>query len=455
MASSPAEHARLKRRSMTARALLLTVFCCVSGGPFGLESLVSESGPGLALLLIAIMPFVWALPDALTTAELAPAIPVEGGYVVWVRRAMGRFAGFLNAWWTWIYTLADAAIYPVLFTTYLFALLDGLYGLDLSQVHPLSHWAVSAGVVAVFTFINVRGTKLVGATSSVFALLIIAPFAVMVAIGLVRLGMVPRPITMPFLAEGKSATQALASGLGIVMWNYLGWDALSTIAEEVEEPQKAYPKAIFTGVPLVALVYLLPTAVGLLFFRDPGAWVEGAWPAIADSVGGRGLWFVVNLAGLISPIALFTASLLGSSRVPFVLAEEGFLPKALVAVHPRFGTPWRAILLCGVIYAVLAYQKFADLVSLNVMMYGAALILETTALLVLRVKEPDLPRPFKIPGGWPALGLIFVLPVSLVLLLAGLSVAEEGWQAQGLTVVAILSAPAVYGLVRLFERSRK
>ncbi|RYD39087.1 MAG: amino acid permease, partial [Verrucomicrobiaceae bacterium] len=102
----------MRKGSLNALTLALTVFCCVSGGPYGLEETIQNAGPGLGILLILIVPIVWALPDALMTAELASAIPEEGGYVVWVRRAMGPFWGFINAWWTWMYALIDATIYP-------------------------------------------------------------------------------------------------------------------------------------------------------------------------------------------------------------------------------------------------------------------------------------------------------------------------------------------------------
>lgn len=454
---SRSNHKRLKVGSMGVRALLLTVFCCVSGGPFGLEPLVGEAGPGLALVLILIIPVVWAIPDALTTAELAPAIPVEGGYVIWVRRAMGPFAGFLNAWWTWIYTLVDAAIYPAMFASYALSLAEATLGWKVRENDSLTPWALGAVVVVIFTTINIRGTKLVGKTSSLFAGLILLPFLLMVVVGLVRYGANPHPLNLPFLAEGKSMSQALSSGLGIVMWNYLGWDALSTIAEEVEDPAKAYPTAIFGGVPLVTLVYILPTLVGLMFFANPAKWQEGVWPEIAQAVGGDWLLWPMQVAALIAPVALFTASLLGSSRVPFVLAEERFLPKGLVEIHPKFGTPWRAIILCGVIYLVLITKTFSELVELNVIMYGAALVLETLALLVLRVKEPNLPRPFKVPGGWPVLILVFLLPVSMVFLLGILSFQEDmaspdGLQKQLPTMVGLASAPIVYFCVRLAQR---
>jgi len=441
---------------MSPRMLLLTVFCCVSGGPYGLEPLIRDAGPGLGLLLILLVPIFWALPDALTTAELATAIPEEGGYVVWVRRAMGPFWSFLNAWWTWLYALVDAALYPVMFTGYLGTLLDLGFGIKILEDdghHAVPRWAVAAVVVAFFTWLNIRGTKIVGKTSSAFAYVIIAPFVLMTLWGLWRIGVEHRSFVTTMAVSGKSTWTALGDGLSTVMWNYLGWDALSTIAEEVDDPAKAYPKAIFIGIPLVTLVYFLPTLVGVVFFPDISRWGENTWPEIAKAVGGQWLSLTVNIVGLISPIALFTASLLGSSRVPLVMAEAGFLPKALQDIHPRYGTPWKALLVCGAIYILLVNQSFHDLVDINVILYSAALILECGALLVLRWREPELLRPFKVPGGWPALIVVFLLPVAMVSLLVFVSMQEADERKKIFaTAIAVASGPVVYAGVMLWRR---
>jgi amino acid transporter len=447
-------HRLLKRRAMPGVALLFTVFCCVSGGPFGLESAVSAAGAGVAVLLIATLPFLWALPDALTSCELAPAIPVEGGYVIWVRRAMGPFAGFLNAWWTWIYTLVDASIYPVLFATYLGGFAENLFGSH-ALSGDMAQWLLAAAMISMFAWLNFRGTRVVGFTSVGLALAILLPFVLFVVIGAARWMSEPVSLQLSLPSSGEGMRSSLAAGLGIVMWNYLGWDALSTIAEEVEEPQKAYPRALLFGVGIVTLAYLLPTVVGLVFVPDESKWVDGAWPGIAATVGGSWLGYLVSIGAIISPIALFTASLLASSRVPLVLAEERFLPQKFSELHPRFGTPWVAILFSAAVFAVLATKTFQQLVTLNVIMYSCALVLETAALLVLRVREPQLHRPFRVPGGWPVLGLVFLLPVSMAAMLVVLSIAEEGWSAQALTFFAIGSGPLVYVGIRLFGSRRQ
>ena len=441
------------KRSLGTFALALSVFCVVSGGPFGLEETIHDAGPGLGVLLILLVPIFWALPDALTTAELAPAIPEEGGYVVWVRRAMGPFWGFVNGWWTWMYALVDATIYPVLFASYLSRLLATVAG-----VPPFGHalqWGTAVAVVAVFTALNVRGAGSVGRASVAFTGLIVVPFFLLAGIGLWRWTHDPRPMFSSFVPAGSTVRSALADGLGVVMWNYLGWDALSTVAGEVERPERAYPLALAVSLPLVVLVYLLPVLGTLPFVPDPALWAKDSWPDLARTVGGPWLGLAVNAAGLVSAAALFATSLLGSSRIPLVIAEMGFLPRGLLALHPRYGTPWRALLLCGAVYALMALQTFKSLVELNVILYGAALLLEIGSLLLLRVKEPSLVRPFRIPGGWPALALILLAPAAVIVTMAWTSVAEDGWAAQRLDLALLASGPLVFVAVGLAKRIKQ
>jgi amino acid transporter len=436
--------------------LVFTVFCCVSGGPYGLEPVVGEAGAGFGLLLILVIPFLWALPDALTTAEMAPMLPVEGGYIRWVQRALGPFAGFLNAWWTWLYNLVDAAIYPVLFATYLDSLLRLFGGPALSGTQQ---WAAGMAVIVFFGWLNIRGIRLVGLGSTVLAVLIMTPFAALVAAGLARAWAEGRPFEVGFLPEGKGLGGALAGGLAFVLWNYLGWDQLSTVAEEVQEPQRAYPLAILVGVPLVTLVYALPTWVSLHYVPDPAQWTDGAWPEIGRAVGGEWLGTWLAVAGILSPLALFSAVLLASSRIPNVMAEDGWAPRFLEQLHPRYGTPVNSILLHCAVYTVLSWKTFAELVALNVVLYASALFLEGLSLLVLRRREPDLPRPFKIRGGWPVLLSVWLLPTVLGLVLVGTTMTEvrdlAGFARElGPTVAAVVSGPALYGVI-VWRRRRR
>jgi amino acid transporter len=401
-------------RALLLWPLVMALFFDVSGGPFGLESLM-QSGPGMAVLLLLITPIIWAAPAALLTAELASALPQEGGYYVWVRRSMGPFWSFVCGWWTWVYSWVDAAIYPTLFAGYVSSLIVFMgRGSLVTADHPWIQWAVGMVVIVPFTWLNVRGVKIVGKTAILFAALVIAPFILIFALGLPQFLAHPAAAIHPFVPPGQSTASAFDKGLFVVMWNYLGWDSLSTVAEEVENPQKTYPKALAICMPLVIIVYLLPTLVGLVAYPDYKSWDDGSWTTVAQHIAGPWLAITVNAIGLISAAGLFMATLLGASRIPFVLAEDGFLPKRITRLHPRYGTPWVAILISAIFYTILSFKSFSDLAELDVVVYSAAILIEFAALLMLRYREPDLPRPFKIPGGWPVVILVALLPVGMV-----------------------------------------
>lgn len=448
------QHKGLKKQALGLVALTFSMFCVVSGGPIGLEPLVMECGPGLAILLILALPFLWAIPDALTTAELAPAIPEEGGYIVWCRRALGPFWGFVNAWWTWMYALVDAALYPVLFSRSLTTILKLNFNWVITDV---MEWGVAVLVVAFFTWLNIRGTSLAGRASILLGLGILIPFALMVIIGLAQI-FIQHP-SAPDLSvpQGGDLKQGLAAGLGIALWNYLGWDQLSTVAEEVDNPAKAYPRAILVAMPIIVAIYLLPTWVGMHFFPDTERWVDGSWPEIAQAVGGPWLGNVIGIASLLSPMALFSACLLATSRVPFAIAEDRMMPSAFRRIHPRYGTPWVSLLVCGLLYVPMVMLSFTELVGVNVLLYSAALCLETLSLLVLRIKEPNLHRPFKIPGGWIGLGLVCLLPITMAGLLTALNLQdpeETGLLKLQMTGAALISGPLIFAVVSLARRRR-
>ena len=122
------------QRSLNLRALAALTFFCVAGGAYGLEDAVGAAGPLVVLLGILILPWLWSFPTALMTAELSTAMPEDGGYVVWVEKAFGRFWGFQEGWLSWLCSFADNALYPVMFVDYL-AYLRG----DMTPIRALAH----------------------------------------------------------------------------------------------------------------------------------------------------------------------------------------------------------------------------------------------------------------------------------------------------------------------------
>jgi len=451
------------KRSLGFWQLLAAIYFCVSGGAFGLEPVV-QLGPGLAILLILVTPIIWSAPAALMTAELACAIPEEGGYYVWVKRALGQPWGFLCGWWSWVFTWVDVAIYPTLFAVYVGRFLEVLGYAPAIADHPNLKWGIGLVIIVPLTLLNLLGTKLAGESSLAFFVILLAPFVALVALGMSRVLMSPSATIHPFVATGDGAKNAFGVGLFALMWNYLGWDSISTVAGEVRDPQKTFSRALAIGVPLVAASYLLPVLVGVVVLRDSKLWDDGAWVQVASLVGGKWLAISIAAAGIVSSAGLFGATLLTGSRIPFVLAEDGFLPKSVAKLHPRFGTPWVAILTSAVFYTAFSYGSFKDLAVIDVVLYSAALILEFIALAVLRRKEPNMPRPFRIPGGSFGIACVCLAPTALIVFacvsrfqekgevaLGFGHVMERGQVAMWTSAIALASGPVVWLLGRWWQ----
>src|SRR5881227_2008834 len=156
-------------RGVGTLSLVFIVFFCTSGGPYTTETLIHSVGPGLGLLILMLVPLIWSIPEVLIVGELASMLPEEGGYYRWVDRAFGPFWAFQNGWLTWMYSLVDMAIYPVLFNQYLAFFVPSL--------GPTTRWVVSLLVIWSATAINVRGALRVGRASVVAGIFIIAGFA--------------------------------------------------------------------------------------------------------------------------------------------------------------------------------------------------------------------------------------------------------------------------------------
>ena len=438
----------MKAGGLRLGPLVAVMFFTVSGGPFGLEGLVGSVGPGVAVLLLVATPLVYSVPEALLIGELASMLPVEGGYYQWVKRAFGRFWGFWNGWLSWAYSLIDMAIYPVLLLQYLHFFLPGL--------RPLDGWLLALALIWGATWLNLRGTRVVGTASGWFVALVLAPFGVLAAVALARWmehPATPFPVT-PFHAAGTSFLGALGLGVSQSIWNYSGWDNQSTIGGEIEDASATYPRALARALPLVTAVYLA-SIVPVLALTDWTEWTDGAWPHLAATVVGPWLGRWIAAAGMVSAFALFNALLLAYSRIPLVLAQDGLLPAALAVTDAR-GTPRNAVLVSAVVYSGFTLLSFGGLLAADVLLYTAALALEFAALLRLRRVEPALRGRFRVPVGVGALGVLAAFPLLLLALGVALEVRARATGLPGVVVAVSLAVlgPAVYVALRA-RRARK
>ena len=375
--------------------LVGATFFMVAGGPYGLEDIIGKAGYGRALLLLLTIPLVWSLPTSLMVGELASAIPAEGGFYAWVARALGSFWGFQEAWLSLAASIFDMAIYPVIFVLYLSQLLPtwtaGYRGML---------WKLA--VVAACTVWNLRGAKAVGDGSVGLGCVLMSPFAVMIGLGLWR-GFTHHASVGALSLQAGGAERDMAGAVSVCLWNYMGWDNASTVAQEVDDPTRTYPRAMLLAAGLVALTYALPLFAVAIAGMPAEAFTTGAWVAAAKVLGGGG-WLGAALAlavvagGMINGAGMFNSLMMSYTRLPFALAEDGFLPKVLTWRTSR-GVPWVSVLFCAGAWALALGMTFERLISIDLVLYGASLVLEFVALVILRIKEPALVRPFRIPGG--------------------------------------------------------
>jgi amino acid transporter len=387
---------------LTLWPLVAATFFMVSGGTYGIEDIVHGAGYGRAILFLILTPILWSLPTAFLMGELASALPNEGGYYAWVRRAMGDFWGFQEAWLSLVASKFDMAIYPALFVAYLTRLFpwfsEGYRGI-----------VVGVAIVVVCALLNIAGVKVVSETSLWLLLALSAPFVAIVILAPFRYHALVNVVTTP-----TTSTVDMIGGLLICMWNYMGWDNASTIATEVERPQRTYPRAMLMAVFIIAMTYILPVAAVWITGLPAGAWETGSWADIAGLLGGPVLRIALVLGGMMSAFGMFNALVMSYSRLPLAMAQDGMLPKVLTKLHPRTHAPWVSIAACAIGWAAFVGIGFDRLVTIDILLYGTSLTLEFVALIVLRVKEPNLPRPFRVPGGIFGVTLLGVAPVFLL-----------------------------------------
>ena len=322
MPSSPAI------RKIRPLQLVAIIFFTVSGGPYGLEPLLSFAGNHGALLLLMLTPMLWDLPAIFTVLELNSMMPVEGGYYKWVKYALGTRWGFYEGWWTWLYTFADLAIYPVVIVTYA------------SFFFPeLEHYKIPVCLLIIWSSagLNILGIKPVGRFSLILSVAVLVPLVILVAVFFYHH---TGPLSVPAPSLKGIAFPSLGMALYTVMWNCWGWDNVTTYAEEVEKPVRSYLISVFIAFALVLVVYFFSILVAQQSHIDFIVLRDQLFPALGEQLGGRWLGVLIAAAGMASYLGIYAAVLLSVSRVPKAMADDKLLPPWLNKLHPRFRTPY-------------------------------------------------------------------------------------------------------------------
>ena len=432
-------------KSVTKKAgifsFVFVMYSYTTGGPFGLEEQVTTSGPGMTLLYHLLIPFFWCIPISLVAAELTTAMPVQGGFYRWVRAGFGDFWGFLAGWWNWTASFLLGSAYAVLCADYITAYFPFIAGWK----QQAFHYAISLVLIAVIAYVNVRGINLVGRISTILEIAVLAPILVMTVIALTHAHHNPFvPLTPPH----KPFTQVFGVGLALGVWLYSGYEQLSTVAQEVENPRRNYPLALAIVVPMSIATYFLPTFSSLAALNNWQDWGPGYFSEAARLIGGSMLAAAVTVAAAIANVCLLNSTVLATTRMPFALAEDGFLPKQLTRLHPRFGTPALCILISSAVYALLAIHSLAQLITIYAWLRVATTMMTALSGRQLRKTHPQLERSFTVPGGKIGLFYSVAAPVFMGIVATAGSFLSADKFVLVWGPVAILLGPTAYLILR-------
>ncbi len=418
----------LKRALGVWSAVAIVIGTVIGSGIFLVPTkMIKDVGSVHLLFLVWVVAGILTLFGALTYAELSAAMPEAGGEYVFLREAYGPFWGFLYSWTQLsvakagsIATLATGFyLYltgffpvlgrPLLVTPYRIGPGGTLFEIHYGQL-------VAIVLILILCWVNYVGVEAGGAVQVSVTALKMVLIGGVIAVGLFsgkgdwsRLNM-----AIPVGAVGLSAfLNAMVSAL----WAYDGWNNVSMVSSEIKDPRRNLPRALILGTLAVIATYL---SINVAYFYVLTPAQVAAAPRLAaemmSALYGSAAAKMVSIAVLISILAALNGSILSGARVPYAMARDGYFFKALAKVDPRYKTPGNSMITlcvwsCAVVLSGWFDQLYTFVIFGSWILYG----MTAAAVFVLRVKRPDMARPYRVIG-YPFLPASFVLVAILLLI---------------------------------------
>ncbi|MGE3274134.1 MAG: APC family permease [Vicinamibacterales bacterium] len=429
----------LARRLGLWSSVGIVIGITIGGGIFRTPAVIASRVPEpTAMLAVWVIGGLIVLCGALAFAELSAALPETGGLYVYLREGWGRPFAFLFGW-AQLVLIRAAALAGIATVFGEYAMRS--FGIDPSIQPGLSN-GLAAGAILFATAANVRGVQVGALFTGLSTVTKFGALAVMVAAALL-LG----------AGHGASWTHFGATGAGVepglfglalvsVMWAYDGFADLSFASGEVTNPQRTLPRAILLGTIAIITIYLLSNLAYL--YVSPIAAMQTSNQVAADTLGaifgGVGV-ATIAVVVMISTFGSLMGSMLTSPRIFFAMADDRMLFAPIARVHGRWGTPWVAIVLTGLLgTAMVLTQSFEELTDTFVLAMWPFYALSVAALYRLRVTRPDLPRPYKVIG-YPFVPAIFILAACGLL---GNALITDPWRTSGVFAVVLLGLPVYW-----------
>ncbi|KAL6500030.1 hypothetical protein OROGR_027940 [Orobanche gracilis] len=386
-------------RKLTLIPLIFLIYFEVAGGPYGEEPAVQAAGPLFAILGFLIFPFIWSIPEALITAELSTAFPGNGGFVIWADSAFGPFFGSLMGTWKFLSGVINIAAFPALCIDYL------------KRIFPIFSSGLPRNLAILIStlllsFLNYTGLTIVGYVGVGLGIISLAPFVLMSLITIPHI----HPHRWINLGQ-KGVKKDWNLFFNTLFWNLNFWDNVSTMAGEVDRPNKTFPLALLSAVIFTCLGYIIPlVAVTGSVLVDQNEWEAGFMADAAEIISGKWLKFWIEIGAVLSAVGLFEAQLSSCAYQVLGMSDLGVLPRIFASRSKWFDTPWVGILVSTVIALGVSYMSYTDIVSSANFLYSLGMLLEFASFIWLRMKFPVMKRPYRVPLGMPGLVIMCLVP---------------------------------------------
>jgi APA family basic amino acid/polyamine antiporter len=355
-------HNQLVRSLGLLDILMVGVAAMVGGSIFVL------TGPaiglaGSAVIVAFIINAIITLFTAMAYAELGSAMPEAGGGYLWVREGLPRPNAFISGWMAWLAHIIAGSLYAVSFASFLTGLLEMMnvsHDLVLLNIIPLDKF-IAVVSIAVFTYINIKGTSETGKTGDIVTIIQLGLIFILIAAGLWVMSGNPN-WKMNFSNFAPMGIGGVVAAMGLTFIAFEGYEVIVQTGEEVKNPRRNIPRAIFISLGVVVTLYCLIAfvSIGAIFPAGIESWKfigengELGIMKAAELLAPYGA-FIVLAGGLISTLAALNATTFSSARVAFAMGRNYNMPYQLSAIHKKNKTPYVAILISGIIMAIMAY----------------------------------------------------------------------------------------------------
>ncbi|EPS64548.1 hypothetical protein M569_10233, partial [Genlisea aurea] len=395
-----------KPKKLTLIPLIFMIYFEVSGGPYSEEPTVEAAGPLLAILGFVVFSFVWSIPEALITSELSTSFPGDGGFVLWADRAFGPFFGSLIGTWRFLSGVIGLAAYPAQCIGYLTNTFT-MFSSGLPRILGILIFSLVAA------FLNFIGLAIVGYASIGLAIVSLLPFIVLSVASIHRI----QPHRWISLGQ-KGVRKDWNLFMNTIIWNLNNWDAVSTMAGEVENPKQMIPKALFWTVVFTCLAYVIPlVAVTGAIPLNQSEWQSGFMADAAGIIAGEWLKIWLEIGSVFSCFGLFEAQLSTCTYQLVGMTELALLPSSFAVRVRKFNTPWISIAVSTAIAFGVSFLGYTSVISSANFLYSLSVLLEFASFLWLRHKMPEKVRPYKVPLRLPGLVLMCLIPAASLIFL--------------------------------------